>query len=201
MITVHSPATGELLGEVPDLDAAAVAEAVAPAELVHLTAPFRWPHLGMSLSRRKTQADQSVAYIEALLDQANRAQDMGRSDRALTFGEELFALLPNPQTAVVLAESYRLLGRRETLASFADEILRKRTVDPDFGVVLALAARDAGDTASAQRLLESALARRRDAGLESFLARPPSEWPRTLREIQRERRERSETREAAFPRE
>ncbi|MCM3875134.1 MAG: hypothetical protein NEA02_01820, partial [Thermoanaerobaculia bacterium] len=163
-------------------------QAVAPAELVHLTAPFRWPHLGMSLSRRKTQADQSLAWVEALLDQANRAQDMGRADRALAFGEQLFALLPNSQTAVVLAEGYRLLGRRETLAAFADEILRKRTVDPEFGVVLALAARDAGDAALARRLLADVAARGRDEALESLLARPPSEWPRTLREIQRERR-------------
>jgi hypothetical protein len=167
---------------------ASLAQAVAPAELVHLTAPFRWPRLGMSLSRRKTQADQSLAYIEALLDQANRAQDMGRLDRALTFGEDLFALLPNPQTAVVLAEGYRLAGRRETLAAFSEEILRKRTVDPEFGVVLALAARDAGDAAHARVLLEDVAARGRNAELESLLARPPSEWPRTLRDIQREGR-------------
>ena len=172
-----------------------LAQAVAPAELVHLTAPFRWPHLGMSLSRRKTQADQSLAYIEALLDQANRAQDMGRWDRALAFGEQLFALLPNPQTAVILAEGYRLAGRRETLAAFSEEILRKRTVDPEFAVVLALAARDAGDAASARRLLEDVLARGRDAEIESLLARPPSEWPRTLREIERERRRRRVPRE------
>lgn len=165
-----------------------LAQAIAPAELVHLTAPFRWPHLGMSLSRRKTQADQSLAYVEALLDQANRAQDMGRSDRALAFGEQLFALLPNSQTAVVLAEGYRLSGRRETLAAFAEETLRKRTVDPEFGVVLALAARDAGDAAVARRLLVDVATRGRDAGLESLLVRPPSEWPTTLREIQRERR-------------
>lgn len=172
-----------------------LARAVAPAELVHLTAPFRWPHLGMSLSRRKTRADQSLAWIEALLDQANRAQDMGRSDRALAFGEQVFALLPNSQTAVVLAEGYRLLGRRETLAAFAEEILRKRTVDPELGVVLALAARDAGDDVLARRLLEGVATRGRDAFLELLLARPPSEWPRTLREIQRERR-----RAAASPR-
>ena len=173
-----------------------LAQAVAPAELVHLTAPFRWPHLGMSLSRRKTQADQSLAYVEALLDQANRAQDMGRPDRAVDFGEQLFALLPNPQTAVVLAEGYRLLGRRETLAAFAEEILRKRSVDPEFGVVLALAARDAGDAAAARGILEDVAARGRDAELNALLARPPAEWPGTLREIQRESR-----RGAAPPRE
>ncbi len=165
-----------------------LARAVAPSELVHLTAPFRWPHLGMSLSRRKNEADQSLSYIEALLDQANRAQDMGRADRAVAFGEQLFALLPNPQTAVVLGEGYRLAGRRETLAAFAIEILGKRSVDPDFGVVLALAARDAGDEAGARKLLEDVASGGNSASVAPLLGHPPSEWPRTLREIQRGRR-------------
>lgn len=167
---------------------ASLARAVAPAELVHLTAPFRWPHLGMSLSRRRTQADQSLAFIEALLDQANRAQDMGRPERAVAFGERLFALLPNAQTAVVLGEGYRLAGRRETLAAFSEEILRKRSVDPEFGVVLALAARDAGDVVAARRRLEDVAAGGNAPAVATLLARSPAEWPGTLREIRRERR-------------
>lgn len=162
-----------------------LAEAIAPTELVHLTAPFRWPHLGMSLSRRKGQLDQSLAFVEALLDQANRAQDMGRADRAVQFGEELFALLPNPQTAVVLAEGYRLAGRRETLAAFSQEILRKRPVDPDFDVVLALASRDTGDAAGALRALEGLPGSGSFPVAEWLLARPPREWPPTLREVRR----------------
>ena len=91
-----------------------LAEAVAPAELVHLTAPFRWPRLGMSLSRRKTQADQSLAYVEALLDQANRAQDMGRADRALAFGEQLFALLRlGIELGLAHGSSQFFVGRRQ----------------------------------------------------------------------------------------
>lgn len=164
-----------------------LAEAVAGAELVHLTAPFRWPRLGMSFSRRKGQADQSLAYVEALLDQANRAQDMGRPDRALAFGEELFALHPNPETAVVLAEGYRLAGRRETLAAFAQEILRKKTVDPDFGVVLSLAARDAGDAEGARKVLEDVSGHVSSPDVEWLLTRPPADWPSTLREVRRAR--------------
>jgi hypothetical protein len=200
------PLAGRLLlarihgGGVPGLDAAlwksdipdlrpvsSLGEAVAPTELVHLVAPFRWPHLGMSLSRRKGEIDQSLAYIEALLDQANRAQDMGRADRALVFGEELFARHPNPQTAVVLAEGYRLAGRREALAAFAQEILRKRAVDPDFGVVLALAARDGGDPAGARKILEDVSGHATLPDVEWLLARPSADWPPTLREIRRAR--------------
>jgi hypothetical protein len=76
-----------------------LADALPASDLVHFTAPFRWPHLGMSLARKKTDTDWSLAYVEALLDQANRAQDMGRPDRAVDFGERLFAELPNPRSA------------------------------------------------------------------------------------------------------
>jgi hypothetical protein len=188
-------------GGVPRLDAAlwkadlpglkpvsSLSDAVAPAELAHLTAPFRWPHLGMSLFRRKGQTDQSLAFVEALLDQANRAQDMGLPDRALAFGEELFALHPNPETAVVLAEGYRLAGRKETLAAFAEEILRKRGWDPDFGVVLALAARDAGDAAGAQKVLADVSSRVSHPDVAWLSARPLAGWPGTLRDVQRSRR-------------
>ena len=60
--------------------------------------------------------EEIVERMLALLDQANRAQDMGRADRALDFGERLFAALPNPETATVLAEGYRLARRPEMLA-------------------------------------------------------------------------------------
>jgi hypothetical protein len=160
-----------------------VAAALPPGSLVHLTAPFRWPHLGMSFARAKNEADWSLAYVEALLDQANRAQDMGRADRALDFGERLFNALPNPETATVLAEAYRLAGRSETLASFAQTI-RRKGMEPEFVVVLALAARDGGDAAGAAALMAEAAERSRRADLKALAASPPSSWPAALRQIQ-----------------
>jgi hypothetical protein len=160
-----------------------VVAAVPASSLVHLTAPFRWPRLGMSFSRRKNEADWSLAYVEALLDQALRAQDMGRADRALDFGERLFALLPNPETATVLAEGYRLARRPETLESFAATI-RRKGMQPEFAVVLALAARDAGDTASAAARMGEAAERSGRADLQALAAAPPSTWPATLRMVQ-----------------
>ncbi len=159
-----------------------VASALPPDTLVHLTAPFRWPHLGMSFSRRKNEADWSLAYVEALLDQALRAQDMGRADRALDFGERLFAALPNPQTATVLAEGYRLARRPETLESFAQTI-RRKGMEPEFAVVLALAARDAGDASQASARMREAAGASGRADLEALAGAPPASWPATLRQI------------------
>jgi hypothetical protein len=162
--------------------ASAVAAALPATSLVHLTAPFRWPHLGMSFSRKRGEADWSLAYVEALLDQANRAQDMGRADRALDFGERLFAAHPNPETATVLAEGYRMARRPETLASFA-ETIRRKGMEPDFAAVLALAARDAGDGTRASALMTEAASRGGGADLRALSAAPPETWPATLRQI------------------
>lgn len=160
-----------------------VVAALPASSLVHLTAPFRWPRLGMSLSRRKNEADWSLAYVEALLDQALRAQDMGRADRALDFGERLFAALPNPETATVLAEGYRIARRPETLEAFAATI-RRKGMEPEFAVVLALAARDAGDATSAAVRMGEAAERSGRADLKALAAAPPASWPATLRLIQ-----------------
>jgi hypothetical protein len=163
--------------------ASGVATALPASSLAHLVAPFRWPRLGMSLSGRRNEPDRSLAYVEALLDQANRAQDMGRADRALDFGERLFAALPNPETATVLAEGYRLARRPETLESFARTI-RRKGMEPDFAVVLALAARDAGDAPGAAARMAEAAERSGLADLRALAAQPPSTWPATLRQVQ-----------------
>jgi hypothetical protein len=162
---------------------ASLAAALPASELVHLTAPFRWPHLGMAWSRKKTDTDWSLAYVEALLDQANRAQDTGRADRALDFGERLFAAHPNPESATVLAEGYRLARRPEALASFS-ESMRRRRMEPDFGVVLALAARDAGDAARAAGLMADVANGSGRPDLQALAAAAPAAWPANLRQIQ-----------------
>jgi hypothetical protein len=169
-----------------------LAAALPASNLVHLTAPFRWPHLGMSLSRKKSEADWSLAYVEALLDQANRAQDMGRADRAVDFGERLFTALPNPQSATVLAESYRIARRPESLASFA-ETIRRRGMEPDFVIVLALAGRDAGNAPRAAALMAEAAGRGGRPDLRALAETLPATWPATLRQIRLARERASES--------
>jgi hypothetical protein len=163
-------------------------EVIPPAKFAHLTRPFAWPHLGMSLIRKKTDIYWGAAYGEGILDQALRAQDMRRPDRAVDFAEQLWTILPNPQTAVVLAESYRLAGRREALRELATHRRARRPVDPRFPVVLALFARDADDPESARALVETSLSIEERPGIRRLLQLPVGEWPATLRDVTGENR-------------
>ena len=142
----------------------------------------------MSFFRRRSDAAWGAAYIEGILDQALRAQDMRRADRAVDFAERLWGHLQSPQTAVVLAESYRLAGRRETLAEFVERVRARRPVDSRFPLVLALAARDGGDAASARSLVEASLEIEERPTVRRLLEIPPAEWPATLRDVTGENR-------------
>ena len=159
-------------------------QAIPPSALVFLTSPFRWPHLGMSLTRRADQPDTVLAFIDCLYDQALRAQDMRRADRAIEFSEELYRRVPSPQTVTALAEAYRLAGKRETFLDFVHSLPPAQRSAPDFGMVLALAARDSGNETLAREILGQVLragARPEYARLASL---PLAEWPATLHEAQ-----------------
>ena len=159
-------------------------QAIPPSALVFLTSSFRWPHLGMSLARTSGQPDTALAWIDCLYDQALRAQDMGRGDRAIVFAEELYRRIPSAQTAATLAEAYRMAGRRETLADFVGSLTPAQKASPDFGMVLALALRDAGDEARARQVLGQVVAAGPRREYARLVGLPVSAWPATLREIQ-----------------
>jgi hypothetical protein len=158
-------------------------KAIPPANLAHLTRPFAWPHIGMSFFRKKADVYWALAYIEGILDQALRAQDMRRLDRAVEFSEKLWTLLPNPQSAVILAESYRLAGRREALRELSVRVRARRPVDSRFPIVLALFARDNGDPETARALVEASLAIEERPEVRKLLDMPLSDWPATLRDL------------------
>lgn len=173
----------------PELRMETPLETALPADqLAHFTRPFAWPHLGMSFFRRKSDVSWGAAWTEGILDQALRAQDMRRTDRAVDFAERLWRNLPNPQTAVVLAESYRIAGRREALEDLAAWVRARRNVDSRFPLVLALSARDGGDVASARSLVEASLAIEERPAVRMLLETPPAEWPATLRDVTGENR-------------
>ena len=107
----------------------------------------------------RVRADDTVlAWIDCLYDQALRAQDMERGDRAVAFAEELYRRVPGAQTAATLAEAYRMAGRREALADFVGSLPPAQKASPEFGMVLALATRDAGNEARARQVLGQVLA-------------------------------------------
>jgi hypothetical protein len=165
---------------------AAPPERVIPASaLVFLTSPFRWPHLGMSLTRRRDETDTVLSFVDCVYDQELRAQDMRRPDRAIEFGEELYRRVPSPQTAAALAEAYRLAGKRETLLDFVRSLPPAQRSASELGMVLAFAARDSGDEALAREILGQVVRAGGRPEYARLASLPLAEWPETLRAAQR----------------
>jgi hypothetical protein len=116
------------------------------------------------------------AYVLALANQVLRAQQQRKLDRALRLSNRLFALNPRGESAALVAETYRLLGRHETLRAFLDSLPRDVRGTPPVFAVLALAARDVGETQAARAYLERAAGLGMPA-VEEALSKGPSEWP------------------------
>ncbi len=117
------------------------------------------------------------AYARALANQVYRAMQQQRMDRALDLSQRLAAISPIAEPAALVAETYRMLGRHETLQAFLDSLPREVRGAPSIFAVLALAARDVGENEAAKGFLEKAA----DLGtprITAALAQAPSEWPR-----------------------
>ena len=165
------------------------ADALPAAKQDLLFGPFRWPWLGRTLLGGGREGDANSAYLDALRDQANRAQDMGKSARAVAFSERLRAARPGPETAVVLAESYRLAGKREELVKLSDSLWESgQSPDVRLFLVLGLFARDLGSDAEAASLVARAAGSTANDEVKKWAAVPPRQWPKTLREMTGESR-------------
>ncbi len=159
--------------------------AIPASALVFLTSPFRWPHLGMSLSRTPGETDTVLSYVDCVYDQALRAQDMRRGERAVAFGEKLYRMVPGPQSAVAWCEGLRIAGQQELLLAVARDLPVADRGSGEFGMVLALAARDRGDDEKAERFLERVVAADPNPAFRALVGRSPRAWPATLRDILR----------------
>ena len=124
-------------------------KALEPSLLPFITSPFRWPTLGSALFRDPSRPDFAFAYLDSVYDQALRAQDMGRPDRALDFGERLYQMMPGPQSAVAWAEGMRLAGRKEGFRELLKTIPKAHQASPEFGAVASFWLRDQGEEPSA----------------------------------------------------
>ena len=160
-------------------------EAIPGSALVFLTTPFRWPHLGMSMTRDPKATDTVLSYVDCVYDQALRGQDLRDGERSVRFAERLKSLVPGPQALVALAEGLRISGRHEDFIRLVRETPREQKSLAEFGIVLALFARDTGDEGNARRVLEMVLRAAPRPEFQALAARPLSEWPPTLREVLR----------------
>lgn len=152
--------------------------AVAPFD-PRLTAAIAPPLGGTFLGRSflaGPDPTRGEAYVQALANQVLRAQQLRKLDRALALGNRLHDLDPRAESAALVAETYRLLGRHETLRAFLDSLPRDVRGTPPVFAVLALAARDVGEEDAARAYLERAAGLGVPAVREA-LAKDPADWP------------------------
>jgi hypothetical protein len=151
--------------------------------LTYLASRFRWPHLFMCFERPDGErpGTYSTAWVAGLADQTLRNLDISRPERASRLAERLFDVSPSAYTAALRAEALRLSGRAGDTRAFLDSLPERVFNAPVLALVRALAARDAGQDATAAALLSEAARGIRTATLRQALTRPPSEWPRSLR--------------------
>jgi hypothetical protein len=149
----------------------------------YLASRFRWPHLFMSFERPDGErpGTYNTAWVAGLADQTLRNLDISRPDRASRLAERLFDVSPSAYTAALRAEALRLSGRTGDARAFLDSLPERVFNAPVLALVRALAARDAGQDAVAAALLAEAARGIRTITLRQALARPPAEWPRSLR--------------------
>jgi hypothetical protein len=186
---------------VPDLPPASPMITTRTPLVNYLTAPFRWPHLFMSLShpRGERPGTYNPAWYAGLADQALRSLDVGRPDRAARFAETLFSLLPSGYTAALRLEGLRLSGQEAAARAFLRDLPDRVLRAPALLLVQALRARDLGQDDDAVRLLSEASRGIRTRPMQDALRRPPSAWPRSFRELSSEITDGSEASVAAGP--
>jgi hypothetical protein len=151
----------------------------------YLTGPFRWPHLFMSFThpRGERAGTYNTAWSAGVSDQAMRALDVGRPERAARLAGTLFALAPSAFTAALRLEGLRLSGQDGAARAFLQELPDRALRAPVLLLVQALRARDQGQDVLATSLLAEAARGIRTPAVRAALGRPPAEWPRSLREF------------------
>lgn len=119
-------------------------------------------------------------YVEGLLDQIVRAQQLGRGAQALALAQRYAALVPGGEADAQILESLRVLGRRADAVAYLSSLSRERRSEPKVNVVLALFERDAGNEPMARGLLGSVVALLPGTPAEQALNAPFASWPRDL---------------------
>jgi hypothetical protein len=147
-------------------------------------AKLRWPHLGMCLTSARPRDEGAFAFLDGLENQAFRAQDVGDFDRAVDLSERFYRLAPGARSAAVLLESYRLAGKQRRVIEWTRALPAEHTASLEFGLSLALFARDVGDEDQARQLAGEVARQSGFAPLPARLSQiPTAEWPKRLRDL------------------
>ena len=198
---LRPPWLGSHPGAVPDVPAFSPMITTRTPLVNYLTTPFRWPHLFMSFShpRGERPGTYNPAWYAGMADQALRSLDVGRPDRAARIANTLFTLLPSAYMAALRLEGLRLSGQEEAARAFVEELPDRVLRAPPVLLVQALRARDRGQDAYAAGLLAEAARGIRTRPMLDAVGRPPSEWPRSFRELSSEITDGSEVRVGTAP--
>jgi hypothetical protein len=148
--------------------------------LVDVVPPVSFGFLGRSLVSERARIRRFAVYDPALAFQVLKSHQTRDLDRALTLAEKLRRIRPSAYSNALLAETYRLMGRTETLSGFIGSLPERRRVLPPIALVVALSARDRGDEATARLALGAAKQGYPLPALDRALSAPLSEWPSDL---------------------
>jgi hypothetical protein len=145
-----------------------------------IISPRQWRFLGRGFFADSRQAQYAAVYNEALLDQTIRAQQLGNGKEALRLAERLEELAPSADSAVMIMESYRILGMQAAAQSYLGALPRDRRADPRINIVIALFEREKGNEESARRFLSEAARQLPGTPAALAVSRPMETWPRSL---------------------
>jgi hypothetical protein len=145
--------------------------------------PRQWRFLGRGFVPGDRQARYAAVYDEALLDQIARAHQLGRGNEALELARKLDSVAPGADSAVMIMESYRILGMQTAAQYYLGDLPRDRRTDPRMNLIIALFERDKGNEESARRFLQDAARSLPGTPAAAAVSRPMSEWPTSLAEM------------------
>jgi len=157
---------------------------VAPLPAVfRVISPRQWRFLGRGFFPDELQPRYAAVYDEALLDQIARAHQLGRGNEALELARKLDSLAAGADSAVMVMESYRILGMQTAAQYYLGDLPRERRGDPRMNLVIALFEREKGNEESARRFLEDAARSLPGTPAAVAVSRPMSEWPKSLADM------------------
>jgi hypothetical protein len=148
--------------------------------VVQIVSPRQWRFLGRGFFPDAMQPRYAAVYDEALLDQIVRAHQLGRGSEALSLARKLDELAPGADSAVMIMESYRLLGMQASAQEYLGGLPLERRADPRMNLIIALFERARGNEPSARRFLEDAARSLPGTPAAAAVSKPMADWPDSL---------------------